>query len=145
MDRATGRIERHLEHERHALRPNRGELEFRVGSPVDWRRQFRGNTVAFLGLAFGAGVLIGLITARRAEALPPPRRLAATGRPATPYRDQRWREISREWHSIESALIGVAAAKLKDALAFLLPGFREKLAGYEGNGYERDASSRDRS
>jgi hypothetical protein len=111
----------------------------------DWRRQFRGKPVAFLGVAFGAGVLIGLMTARRAQTLPAPRGLTAAGRPATPYREQRWRELSREWRSIESALIGVAAATLKDTLAILLPGFREKLGGQAGNGYERNASGRYRS
>jgi hypothetical protein len=145
MDRATGRIEQHLDHERQALRSNLDELESRARSVVDWRRQFRGNTLALLGFAFGAGVLIGLMTARRAKTLPAPRRLIAAGRPATPYRDQRRRELSREWRSIESALIGVAAAKLKDALAVLLPGFREKLGGHAGNGYEQNASGRYRS
>lgn len=112
---------------------------------ADWRRQFRGKTMAFLGVAFGAGVLIGSMRARRAETLPARRRLAAAGRAASPYRDQRWRELSREWRIIESALIGVAAAKLKDALAVLLPGFREKLGGNAGNGYERNASGRSHS
>ena len=69
MDRAADRLEQHLQDERRALRSNLEELEDRVRSAVDWRRQFRSNTTAFLGLALGGGLLIGLITARR-TALP---------------------------------------------------------------------------
>jgi hypothetical protein len=141
MDRATDRIERHLDHERQALRSNLAELEHRVRSVVDWRRQFRGNTAAFLGLACASGLLIGMMTAPRTQA---PRRLEHSaspgGKPAPPYADHRRRDISLAWRSIESALIGLAAAKLKDTLGYLLPGFREQLARHK-----RDSSSRYRS
>jgi len=143
MDRATDRIEQHLDQERQALRSNLEELEDRVRSVVDWRRQFRGNTAAFLGVAFGGGLLIGLMTARRAQAFAPleyPRTRA--GQPATPYREHRWPELSMAWRAIESALIGVAVAKLKDTLLNRLPGFREELARHEGDGYEPDSSRR---
>ena len=145
MDRATDRIERHLDHERQALRSNLAELEHRVRSVVDWRRQFRGNTGAFLGLACAGGLLIGMMTARRQA----PRRFEHSaspgGKPATPYVDHSRRDISLAWRSIESALIGLAAAKLKDTLVYLLPGFREQLARREGDGHKRDSSTRYRS
>jgi hypothetical protein len=140
MDRATDRIEQHLYHERQALRSNLQELEDRVRSAVDWRRQFRGNTLAFLGLAFGCALLIGLMTARRAGSLPYTSKLA--GKPATPYRDHRRRELSLAWRSIESALIGIGAAKLKGTLANLTPRFREELARRDRDGYERHSSTR---
>jgi hypothetical protein len=142
MDRATDQIEQHLYDERQALRSNLEELEDRVRSVVDWRRQFRGNTARFLGIAFGGGLLFGLMTARRAAALPALEYPTPAGKPAILYRDQRWRDLSRAWRSIESVLIGVAAAKLKDTLADLLPGFREELARREGDRYERDRSTR---
>jgi hypothetical protein len=146
MDRATDRIEQHLHDEREALRSNLEELEDRVRSVVDWRRQFRGNTAAFLGLAFGGALLIGLLTARRSEALPGVEySTTSSGRPATLHRDYRRRELSLAWRGIESVLIGVGAAKLKDTLANLLPGFREELASREGDSYERDRSTRYRS
>lgn len=145
MDRATDRIEQHLYDERQALRSNLEELEDRVRSVVDWRRQFRGNTAAFLGLAFGGGLLIGLMTARRAQALPALEYPTSSGKPAIPYGEQRWRVLSTAWRTVESALIGVAATKLKDTLADLLPGFREELAGREGDRYERNRSTRYRS
>jgi hypothetical protein len=146
MDRATDRIERHLDHERQALRSNLAELEHRVRSAVDWRRQYRGNTTLFLGLACASGLLIGMMKARRTQA---PSRLEYSrspgGKPATPYAEHRRRELSLAWRTIESALIGVAAAKLKDTLGYLLPGFREQLARREGDGHQRDSSSRYRS
>jgi len=144
MDRV--RIEQQLDQERQALRSNLAELEHRVRSAVDWRTYFRGNTAAFLGFACASGLLIGMMTARRRRA-PAGRDYSTTtgGTPAAPYADHRRREASLAWRSIESALIGLAAATLKNALANLLPGFREQLARRDGNGYKRDSSTRYRS
>ena len=146
MDRATERLEQHLHDERRALRANLEELEDRVRSAVDWRRQFRSNTAAFLGLALGGGLLIGLMTARR-TAVPAALKYPTTpaGEPAARYSDARRRELSPAWRSIESALIGVAAAILKNTLANMLPGFRQQLAGRGSDSYKRDGSTRYRS
>jgi len=146
VDRATERLEQHLHDERRALRANLEELEDRVRSAVDWRRQFRSNTAAFLGLALGGGLLIGLMTARR-TAVPAALKYPTTpaGEPAARYSDARRRELSPAWRSIESALIGVAAAILKNTLANMLPGFREQVAGRGSDSYKRDSSTRYRS
>jgi len=146
VDRATERLEQHLHDERRALRANLEELEDRVRSAVDWRRQFRSNTAAFLGLALGGGLLIGLMTARR-TAVPAALKYPTTpaGEPAARYSDARRREPSPAWRSIESALIGVAAAILKNTLANMLPGFREQLTGRGSGSYKRDSSTRYRS
>jgi hypothetical protein len=130
MDRATDRIEQHIDREREMLRSNLEELEDRVRSAVDWRRQFRSNTAAFLGLALSGGLLIGLMTAR------------PTGASPAHQSDHRRRALSLAWRTIESALIGVAAAKLKDTLAKVLSGFMEQLDHREGVGYRQDASAR---
>ena len=142
MDRDTDRIKQHLDHERRALRSNLAELEHRVRSTVDWRTQFRGHTAAFLAFACASGLLIGMMTARRRRAPAGPEYSTITGgKPATPYGDHRRREVSLAWRSIESALIGLAAARLKGTLANLLPGLREQLARRDGNGYKRDSST----
>ena len=142
MDRDTDRIKQHLDHERQALRSNLAELEHRVRSTVDWRTQFRGHTAAFLAFACASGLLIGMMTARRRRAPAGPEYSTTTGgKPATPYGDHRRREVSLAWRSIESALIGLAAARLKGTLANLLPGLREQLARRDGNGYKRDSST----
>lgn len=143
MDRATERIEQHLDHERQALRANLEELQDRVTSAVDWRRQFRSSTAEFLGLAVGGGLLIGLMTARRRGAALPPEypTTSAVGAGETRHRNHRRREVSLAWRSIESALIGVAAAKLKHTLAQVLPGFREQLAQREGHGDRQERAA----
>ena len=141
MDRDTDRIKQHLDHERRALRSNLAELEHRVRSSVDWRIQFRRNTAAFLGFACATGLLIGMMTARRRRAPAGPEYPTATAGGPAPYGDHRRREVSLAWRSIESALIGLAAAGLKGTLANLLPGFREQLARRDGNGSERDGST----
>ena len=141
MDRDTDRVKQHLDHERRALRSNLAELEHRVRSSVDWRIQFRRNTAAFLGFACATGLLIGMMTARRRRAPAGPEYPTATAGGPAPYGDHRRREVSLAWRSIESALIGLAAAKLRSTLANLLPGLREHLARRDGNGYKRDSST----
>jgi hypothetical protein len=142
MDQATDHLEQHLEDERQALRSNLAELEDRVRSALDWRRQFRSNTAAFLGLALGGGLLLGLMTARRTAVPAELDHPTPAGNPAARYSDHRRRELSLAWRSIESALIGVAAAKLKNTLVNMLPGFREQLAGRRSDSYARASSTR---
>ena len=142
MDRAAERIEQHIDHERAVLLSNLEELEDRATSLVDWRRHFRGNPATWVGVAFAGGLLIAL--AARRPSTPGLNYLRAAESPAT-YSDHRRRELSRAWLTIESALIGLAAAKLRHTLAQLLPGFREQLARGEGDGYAREPAARSRS
>jgi hypothetical protein len=141
MDRATDQIERHLDRERAVLLSNLEELESRVKSVVDWRRHYRSNPSLWIGLAIGGGLLMALAAGRRARS---PGRLeyARASAPPGGYSDYRRREISRAWRAIESALIGVAAAKLKETLLAVLPGFREQPARREGDGYAHDPSAK---
>ena len=146
MDRATERIEWEIDRERAVLRSNLLELENRVKSAVDWRRYFESNTPLWIGIAFGSGLLLALAASRRAY---PPERAAYPRMSGSPqmsasleHYEHRRRAISRAWGTIESALIGMAAAKLKDTLAQVLPGFREHLAPREGNGYAHDPAAK---
>lgn len=145
MDPATDHLEQHLEDERQALRSNLAEVEDRVRSAFDWRRQFRSNTAGLLGVALGAGLLLGLMTARRTAVAAELDYRMRTGEPAPRYSDHRRRTLSLAWQSIESALIGVAAAILKNTLANMLPGFREQPAGRGTDSYKRDSWTRYRS
>lgn len=133
MDRATDRLEQQIDREREVLRSNLEELEDRVRAVVDWRRHFRSNPALWLGCALGGGLLIALARAPRSEDARP-RAMARLRDVDVPsgYSSHRRREISRAWRAIETALIGVAAAKLKESLAQVLPGFREQLARREG-------------
>ena len=141
MDRATDSIQRHIYQEREELRSNLEELEDRVRSAVDWRRHYHSNPVFWLGCAFGGGLLLALAPARSEETS-----LSyghARGAELSTGAHRR-REISRAWRTIEGALIGVAAAKLKETLAGVLPGFREQLARREGADYVHDLPGNDR-
>jgi hypothetical protein len=139
MDRATERIGHEIDRERELLRSNLEELEDRVRSVIDWRRQFEGHTAAWLAAAFGGGLLIALMV-RRPVGSPRMLEYSSSAEPATAHSEQRSREISRVWRTIESALIGVAAAKLKNTIAGILPGFREQLEPREGDGHQPEAS-----
>jgi len=137
MDRATDDIQQHIHREREVLRSNLEELEDRVRAVVDWRRHFRSNPALWLGCALAGGLLIAL-AAPRSEGAPRPLAYRRETEPFTSYTDHRQREISRAWRTIESALIGVAAAKLKEMLIRVLPGFHEQLGRPEGAGYVHD-------
>jgi hypothetical protein len=109
----TDEIEAHLERKRAELRSNLEELEQRVKSVTDWRRQFRKNPAISLLLAFGGGFLIASLTGRsRPRYEPrhdyaPERRVGVEGR-----------RSAQVWNGIQSALIGVAAAaRLAETLA----------------------------
>ena len=140
MERSTERIEREIDRERAVLRSNLAEVENRVKSAVDWRRYFESNPPLWIGIAFGSGLLIALAASRRAYT--PARGVYPRGSASFEHSDHRRRAISRAWGGIESALIGMAAAKLKDTLAQVLPGFRDALARREGDGYAHDPSEK---
>lgn len=135
MDRATERIGQELDRERELMRSNLAELEDRVRSVIDWRRQFAGHPRVWLAAAFGGGLLVALLV-RRPPGSPRVIEYSSSATPATAQGAQRRGEISLAWRTIESALIGVAAAKLKDTIAAVLPGFRDQLARREGDGHQ---------
>jgi hypothetical protein len=139
MDRATERLEQQIDRERAVLRSNLEQLEDRVKSIVDWRRHFRSSPALWIGCAFGGALLIALATARPVGGSRPLALRPETG-DAGGHSAHRRREISLAWRTIESALIGVAATKLKDTLSHMLPGFREQLARRDG-GYVHDPAN----
>jgi hypothetical protein len=132
MDRATESIELEIDRGRELLRSNLEELEARVRSAVDWRRAYRDNTATALGIAFGGALLLGFMLRGRVTEPPLAEYQPAVGAGGS-RSDPRRREISLPWRTIENALIGVAATLLKDLLGRAVPGFREQLAGGEGD------------
>jgi ElaB/YqjD/DUF883 family membrane-anchored ribosome-binding protein len=60
-------IKQHIETERGQLQQSLNELEYRIRRAVDWRAQFDRSPWMFLGTAFGAGLLLGLMTGGRSE------------------------------------------------------------------------------
>ncbi|MCL4402486.1 MAG: DUF3618 domain-containing protein [Acidobacteria bacterium] len=62
MAQTTDEIRRSIEAQRGQLAQDINELEFRVRDTMDWRSQFRKHTGLLLGLAFGGGVALALMT-----------------------------------------------------------------------------------
>lgn len=130
MGERTEEIESRMREERAELRANLGELGDRVRSVTDWRRQFRSNPLLGAGLAFGGGLLLASLlrgpprTARPARAARFHEAGAAAAAGGTASGGA---QVVSAWKTIQSALIGVVATKITDALIELIPGFREQL------------------
>jgi hypothetical protein len=133
MGRTVDQIEDHIVSSREDLRSNLEELGAKVKSAVDWRARFRANPGAILAVAFGGGfILANLIDGsrgRRTESNLLSRRAAA----ATDSLQDRRGQALRAWDDIQSALVGVVAAKVTNTLAEVIPGFKEQLVGRGDN------------
>lgn len=137
MDQRTDQIESHIHSKQQALQSNFQELEKKIKSVTDWRHQFQNHPAAMVVTAFGAGVLLAKMLGHRKG-----RRVRAgsSNAPQTsanaPHSrtERRKHEVLKSWHNIESALIGVAAAKFKGMLSDIVPGFKEQLDKTEGEG-----------
>ena len=119
-------IEKHIEGSREDLRSNLEELGQKVKSAVDWREKFRSNPGAILAVAFGSGFILAklLIGSRATDENSPLSRRAASLTGAVENRKGR---VRRAWDDIQSALVGVVAAKVTNTLAEVVPGFKEQL------------------
>lgn len=65
MSETSSQIESHIRDTRRELSDNLEELEQKVRSVVDWRKQFNAHPAAFLAAAFGAGLLASRVVRRR--------------------------------------------------------------------------------
>jgi hypothetical protein len=65
MGKDTTEIEFHIQQTRAKLADNMQELENRVRSATDMRRQFARRPFTFAGLAFGGGMLLAAVIRRR--------------------------------------------------------------------------------
>jgi ElaB/YqjD/DUF883 family membrane-anchored ribosome-binding protein len=62
MGKTTHEIESEIVQARDRLGRDLSALERQIRETVDWRVRFRRNPAAFVGAAFGLGVLIGFLT-----------------------------------------------------------------------------------
>jgi hypothetical protein len=124
----SGQIENHIRDTREELSANLNELEQKVKSVTDWRRQYQKSPGVFLAAALGGGLLLAWATnARKYRSLAPP--IAPVQAPSPPPKGGG--ELDASIGVIKSALIGLAAKHAKTALSELLPGFGEQLADQE--------------
>jgi ElaB/YqjD/DUF883 family membrane-anchored ribosome-binding protein len=68
VDQTTDQIEAHIENTREELGSNFQELEQKVKSATDWRRQFRDNPKMMLGTAFAGGIVLAYLLGGRRSA-----------------------------------------------------------------------------
>jgi hypothetical protein len=96
-------------------------LEQKVRQEADWKTHFERNPMTLLGLAFGGGVLLASLiggSSRRAVMATPDYQ---NGKPSS--RGIRTAQVADSWGTLKGALIGLAGAKVRDALNEALPGF----------------------
>lgn len=124
MGQTTEQIEAHIEHTRDDLGSNLHELEAKVKSIADWKHHFQTKPMTMLGVAFGGGILVATMLGGRK----PRRRYtnqasSVEPRAGTTYQKHKALET---WDNIKGALIGVAAARFKDFVGDVVPGFHSQ-------------------
>ena len=130
MSETTGEIQGHIRDTQEHLKANIQELEQKVKSSIDWRQHFDKSPGMFLAAALGGGLMLALVTNSRRPRIvyaPQPERvhLPRVDIPAPPKATS---HVDDSMGVIKSALIGLAAGHIKDAIAHLVPGFKSALA-----------------
>jgi hypothetical protein len=124
MSQTTDQIETHIENQREALGSNLQELETKFSSITNWKHHFQKHPMAMIGVAFGGGVLLATMLGSRKSWDQVANPGAATNfAPATSH----FKDAALEtWGLVKSAVMGVAAARIKDYVEEIIPGFREQ-------------------
>jgi hypothetical protein len=130
MGETTNQIESYIETKREDLGSNLAELENKVRSITDWREQFRSNPMTTVGVAFGGGVLLASMLGGKSRHRSG-RHFSDTAVPHSDM-DQQTNKAMETWDNIKGALIGVAAARFKDFVGEVVPGFHEQFRKREG-------------
>jgi hypothetical protein len=137
----TNQIEQEIRQKRDHLGRNLDELEGKARELADWRTHYRNHSPAFLGAAFGLGVVLGLATMSRRQPTP------AYGdfdtdlshdpypsRPAAKHADRgrgtgskALRQVGETWEQIADALVRTASLKAIEFVGEFVPGFRENV------------------
>lgn len=161
MGEDTRQIAQVIRAERHDLGRNLDELQQQAKALTDWRTHYRRHPGTSLGLAFGSGMILGLLasgsrarggrnrgwssslagfTRTSAESATPdspsrPSRLAALKHLADNPRARR--QVGDAWDHMLEALLGVASAKAIDLISNVIPGFREEYRSRTGEAEPR--------
>ena len=122
----TDRIESEIEDTRQDLRSNVAELEERVKSVVDWRRQYEKRPGAVIAAAVGLGALLAVVTGGKIGR-------SVAGAAVGSAAKTKHGPLER-LDTIKSALVGLAATRFSGFLGELMPGFRDELSKAEAQG-----------
>ena len=154
MGENTSQIEQEIRAERSELGRNLRELETKARDLADWRTHYQTHTSLFLTVAFGGGVLLGLLATPSREEHDfgngfegmhdVPREPSRMRMPhvVQETRALAGRQLGQTWHGIADALLGVVSAKAVEFISDLVPGFRDHYAGGE-RGRQTDRSRYD--
>jgi len=133
MGETTNQIETHIRSTREDLGANLQELEYKVKSVTDWRQYFQRNPIPMIGVAFGGGVVLAVLTSgssrsRVAEGMSS-RQSRGASAPTVSHRQKQ--QVLETWENIKSALIAAATMQFKSFLGEVVPGFHEQFARSE--------------
>lgn len=105
--------------------------------PGDWSASYQHHPALFLGLAVGFGLVLGVMRTRRSYRSSPKPALTEPRPPKRPLRERspKAAQLATTWELITDALLGVATAKVIDAIAGQVPGFKDQ--------FERRSTMRD--
>jgi hypothetical protein len=127
MDETLREIETHIDRTRDRLGSNLKELEARVEAATDWREQFRTRPYVALAAACAGGAL--LAAALRAKKGPRSGAPVVDAKHGTLWRrgvDARGQALEL-WENIQTAFLGLGAARVKGYIGELVPGFEDHL------------------
>jgi len=133
MGETTDQIAAHIEDARENLGSNLDELEHKVRSVADWKHHFQTKPLTMLGMAFGGGIVLAAMVGGRKKRRQDGFSRYASGadpQPGTAYyqagTEYQKHQALETWDNIKGALIGVAAARFKDFVGEVVPGFHEQ-------------------
>ena len=141
MGEITNQIEQELREKRDHLGRSLDELEGKARELVDWRTHYRNHSSAFLGAAFGVGVMLGLATISRRHHTPdygdfdtdmshdpyPTRPAARRAGRGTGTAAKALRQFNETWEQIADALVRTAAVRAIEFVGEFVPGFRDNV------------------
>jgi hypothetical protein len=125
MDETARQIEAHIEQTRARLGSDLSELGTRLDAATDWRTHVSRRPYLWIGAAVAGGAVL----ARLARPARPPRRapLPAAGAVARRPSIGVAKEANDLWETLATAMMGLAATRVKSYISELVPGFPEEL------------------
>jgi hypothetical protein len=137
----TNKIEQEIRQKRDHLGRNLDELEDKARELADWRTHYRKHSPAFLGAAFGLGVVLGLATISRRQHAPdhgdfdtdlshdpyPARPASRSTQQGRGTASRALRQVGDTWEQIADALVRTASVKAIEFVGEFVPGFRDNV------------------
>jgi uncharacterized protein DUF3618 len=117
-------IEAQIDRTREQLGSNLHELSRRVDAATDWQEYYRARPFAFLGAA-AIGGAIAAVAVHAFSSRQSSSNWSEGARSAYDRYDAPTRQVSDFWRNVQSAAVGLAAARLKEYIDSLLPGFND--------------------